>query len=832
MTRFLLLTDAGAFVPGGPDPRPVPAAELPALLAAHGTPPVAPSAPSAIAPTLHYAPARPAASWGPDDEVAALLPRVGEVRSGGVALFDHRGEETGVIDADEVHALLALADPVPAAEAAGRVATALGARPDRAEAILARLHALGLVGRTEPAPGPATDPTAGVADAEILRRVKTWMAGINERLRQPDPDGTTAVIPVSDEAVPFNLALGLLLAHGAAYDGGRLTATYHFLPAWLAPLSMLERRLRRRGPAVLLFSNYVWSIEANLEKARRLKEVSPDSIMIHGGPSTPKYEHDAEAFFAAHPGVDIAVRGEGEQTLVEILDALGGRLAGRGGDLSALAAVPGLTYRTPDGVVRTADRERMAELDQVPSPYRAGLFDGLPVHDAAFLTVETNRGCPYGCTFCDWGSATNSRIRKFDLQRVVDEIEWGARHGLRNLFICDANFGIFARDVEIAEAIVACKERYGVPTNVGACFAKNTTKYVAQIYSLFWHAGIAFDPIVALQSMDDEVLAAVDRSNIKVQAYDDLADHLRALGATVGTELMMGLPGSSPASFADDLQGCIDRELFATIYDTMMLPNSPMNAPEYRDRWAIEIQEERVGGTGPESTRTRIAVATATYTRDDRQRMARWRRLFRVLEDTGLLRHVTRWVRQETGTREIDICIRAGEAVAADPDRFPHLAFVVEDMARVVEPLSWRHYLDDVERLLVEELGLPPDPAMATVLQVQAALLPGPRRVVPLRVPLAHDYAAWWAARDAALRARLDWVREVPRLATFPPAEFEVSGTDGANRDMCGAGLFTSFTKFAEFDSPVMRGARTVGYLSGGGAVATEEGRGTAAGTG
>ena len=97
-------------------------------------------------------------------------------------------------------------------------------------------------------------------------------------------------------------------------------------------------------------------------------------------------------------------------------------------------------------------------MDVLPSPYLDGVFDhyGAAV-DAAI--VESNRGCPFGCTFCDWGSATNQKVRKFDLQRVKDEIEWIGRHEVRVIWVADANFGIYERDIELAEWICEVKKK-------------------------------------------------------------------------------------------------------------------------------------------------------------------------------------------------------------------------------------------------------------------------------------------------------------------------------------------------------------------------------------
>ena len=128
-----------------------------------------------------------------------------------------------------------------------------------------------------------------------------------------------------------------------------------------------------------------------------------------------------------------------------------------------LRDVPGLSFRDGDRVVHTGERDRITDLDVVPSPFLAGLFDVHAEARVAMAILETNRGCPYGCTFCDWGSATQSRIRKFDLDRVYAELEWCATHKVHQVFLADANFGIFERDVDIAAKVAELKHRARLP---------------------------------------------------------------------------------------------------------------------------------------------------------------------------------------------------------------------------------------------------------------------------------------------------------------------------------------------------------------------------------
>ena len=76
---------------------------------------------------------------------------------------------------------------------------------------------------------------------------------------------------------------------------------------------------------------------------------------------------------------------------------------------------------------------------------------------------ETNRGCPFQCTFCDWGSATAAKVTKFEQERLDAELQWMADRKIQYVFVCDANFGIQKRDVEIAESVAKIKQKTGYP---------------------------------------------------------------------------------------------------------------------------------------------------------------------------------------------------------------------------------------------------------------------------------------------------------------------------------------------------------------------------------
>jgi radical SAM superfamily enzyme YgiQ (UPF0313 family) len=638
--------------------------------------------------------------------------------------------------------------------------------------------------------------------AELMRDGMRAKANVNaafdhleSQANDTGPSGRVPVVGVHTNWSSAPAGLGIVIAHAKGFEGGALLDSYDFRPRLVWDEAQLGAMADQA--AIYLFSNYVWNHDENIRLSALVKGANPHSVTIHGGPNTPKYRPDVERFFAEHRHVDVAVHGEGEQTFAEVLAALRGHVGHGPPDLTPLEAVPGLSYRDGADVVGTGARDRISDLDTIPSPILTGLFDGfIPAGPLGGVALETNRGCPYGCTFCDWGSATLSRVRKFDLDRIFAELEWCARHQILTVGIADANFGIFERDVEIAEKIAELKATYGYPKNIGNNYAKNTVKHLSKIIEIFTEAGIVAEGKMSMQSFDDETLAIIRRKNIKVEKYDELAVEFRRNRLPLSVDLMLGLPGSTPETFRNDLQACVDRDVRALIQPTMLLPNSPMNEPEYRAEHGI------VAAPGE------YLQEAASYTRDQWHQMHRLGAGLWLFENFGILRQVATYVRSETGRREVDFYESLIEASNHDPESWPFTAVVLRILPHaMVPPVSWRFLLDEIRRWLVDVEGIADDTALDTVLAVQHGLLPARDRRFPARLELAHDYVAW---RRSVLEARdgghADWPSQVKALRSFGPGSLTVDDP----HEICSTALDGSLTAIVhesswDFDSPVSR---------------------------
>lgn len=739
-------------------------------------------------------------------ELVMPSPVVFPVGSRRFEYFDHHGELRARLSAVEFLAAGEWRGPATVQEAYERHVDSLGdealAKPEF-RLLARRLLAAGLLGTFDPA-NPTHNPSARFADEmrEALqtefRLARATEASIDAALdrRVERADHRPTVVPINTEWRTPPSALGLVVAYAQAVEGGALDEAYDFLPSWYANDALLPRLLQ--NPGVFLFSNYIWIHAENLERSAQVKAANPANVTIHGGPDTPKYDHDLHRYFASHPHIDITVRGEGEAALADILLALRGHVGDGPADLSVLAEVPGISFRHGDEIITTGPRDRIAEVDAIPSPWLLGMFDDFAQGPPFWVTLESNRGCPYGCTFCDWGSATLSRIRKFSMERILAELEWCAAHQIKGVGLADANFGIFERDVEIAQKIVDLKSTVGYPQAVGINYAKNTVKHLARIIEMFASAGITVEGTVSLQSMDETTLVAIRRKNIKVEQYDKMAVEFRKNDLPLTVELMMGLPGATVDSFRDDLQECADRGVRARVNPTFLLPNSPMNDPAYRAEHGITASAGE------------LVRQTSTYTEQDYVRMEELRRAFLVFDRFGVLRQVAFYVRAETGMREIDFYERLLEASAADPERWPALAFTVKALEQLmVPPGSWSLLLDEVRRFAVEVLGLADDDALRSVLAAQLAVIPARNRAFPEQIQLAHNYAAWFQTIIEAKESghRHDWEQHVPPLRTFGPAPFTVD--DPEELCLIAVGLPTALLSLKmlgwDLDSPVAR---------------------------
>lgn len=573
----------------------------------------------------------------------------------------------------------------------------------------------------------------------------------------------------------------LALGTTVSYSMLRPEVAEHFyvVPGVVNDESVLHELFKEHGDGVFLFSNYVWSARGNLVISDLVRKMSPRSLTVHGGPSTPKREGACAEFMAEHPSVDFAARGEGEMVLADLLSTLALPVAaGKRADHDALARVRGITFRAEDGaLVRNEDGGRITNLDEIPSPYLNGLLDNANIDEWLLAVHESNRGCPYGCTFCDWGSATLQKIYKFSLDRVKEEIEWFASKKIASLINADANFGAFDRDVEIAELYAKVRRDRGYPKHLAVNYAKNATKRLAEIVRIMNEAGMATSGNIAIQTHDPQTLENIQRGNIKTERYDELLAIFRAQRLPVSSDLLLGLPGQTLTTFKRDLQFFIDRRVFASARIVTVLPNSPMADPAYREKFGIRTNKYNV------------VIATSSMPESDLAFVRDYNDVYIALVGFAMLKYYLLWLQLDEGIASTDWMEGFLRSTTSSPSDFPQthrlvteimkdLLFSTPNRQRMLDEwdaAAWNRLVQEAIAYTSATYSIPDGSVPQALAKLQIALMPQKGREFPYRLEVAHDVAKYFAQLNGMANLGDANRPTIKPLSEFGPGELVVT---------------------------------------------------------
>lgn len=333
---------------------------------------------------------------------------------------------------------------------------------------------------------------------------------------------------------------------------------------------MASELFAEEPPDIIAFSVLGWNFRTFAALAETFKQVNPDGWVVFGGNHV---SNQAERVFGMFPDVDIVVNGEGELTFMELLHA---HLDGlRRNELGEIA---GISFQTGKGeFVTTPERPRIENLDIIASPVLTGALEltneaGEFRYDVALM--ETNRGCPYRCSFCYWGGAVGQRVRAFSRERLRQEVELFAKHKVHTIVMCDANFGMLPIDLEFVEDVIEIRQRLGFPKSIETSWAKNKSALFYKIVKAMKEAGLHSSFTLALQTLNTTALEGMQRRNMKVNEWEGLAEWLGKEGLACYAELIWGAPGETVESFMEGYDRLANHVSRVAVYPMLILPNT------------------------------------------------------------------------------------------------------------------------------------------------------------------------------------------------------------------------------------------------------------------
>ena len=382
------------------------------------------------------------------------------------------------------------------------------------------------------------------------------------------------------------------------------------------------------------FSMYSWNTNLNRFFAERIKQENPQAIVVCGGPNITYQNEWIRSFMLRYPFIDYLVPFNGEIPLLSIVEweLFGNNQKAR--------SVQGAYYLEGDEkcLIFKEPHMKLESLSEAPSPYLSGLMDKFfpslrsPYKLAPF--VETNRGCPYQCTFCHIAHENYNKLLYKNIDIFKAEMELFAER-MKNypdipLYIADNNFGMFNRDNEIADIIRTHQDNSGWPVFIDVTVGKSRVENILQVVKKLKPGTLSV--FMSAQSMTPEVLKNIKRKNLSPDAFQYLQHGLMEASKEQPSNqqnlsssgIIIGLPGETRQSFFETVEKIMGMGINSFIpYTLMVLKGTPLGDEIYERRNEYVIKNRivpqqfgRYEGRLVLDTEE-VAVGTPTMTHDD-----------------------------------------------------------------------------------------------------------------------------------------------------------------------------------------------------------------------
>jgi radical SAM superfamily enzyme YgiQ (UPF0313 family) len=395
-------------------------------------------------------------------------------------------------------------------------------------------------------------------------------------------DLTYTTISLASDAFPLNV--GYVAAYCKKQFGERVQIKiFKYIDKIVDAISEFP-------PDVLGLSNYAWNHRISSEIFKLALEKNSNTITIWGGPNFPVDIDSQKEFLKKYSHVDAYVPIEGEigfsNIVKKILDIPSDQ---RKQEISEQKIENCISYKNNELFFGDID-PRTKKLDEIPSPYLTGLMDDF-FDGKLSPMLQTNRGCPFRCSYCVDGTAAVNKVNSFSLERVNQELEYMGSHvpkTIKGMIISDLNFGMMPKDSEICNMISQVQEKYDFPLQIQASTGKNSKKRIIDAIST---TNGALQLWISVQSLNQETLKNVRRENISLDQMLELVPAIKESNLTTASEVILGLPGDTYKTIIDTFRGLMNAKIEdIQVYTCMLLNGAELNSPKERAKWNFKTK--------------------------------------------------------------------------------------------------------------------------------------------------------------------------------------------------------------------------------------------------
>lgn len=364
---------------------------------------------------------------------------------------------------------------------------------------------------------------------------------------------------------------------------------------WLDPIhssyandeEVLIQQIVNQSPDVIGISCYMWNDKLTLSIVEEVKRRLPNVKIIAGGPAL-YYEHNT-SWFVSHWYIDAVCEysGYGEVFITDYLDGVPVK------DIP-FAVYPNLRRAFWTKSTGTFNRRSF----NYPLPY----LDNVEYlkrfnYDNVKVILDTSRGCPYSCTFCEWGGGTSTKVVFKSLEDTIKELEL-VFDILKPSYvdIINANFGISKDDVVITQKIVELNKKYKCVKAVNLYGPSKTNKAnLKAIYELLVKEKISDSIKISIQHTDPTILKNIKRIDIPYDEQLEMyGEFCTKYNVALRMETMIGLPGETLDTFYKLTDDMTRSELLEPMmHEWMMLPSAPAANLDYANEMKIKTKKVR-----------------------------------------------------------------------------------------------------------------------------------------------------------------------------------------------------------------------------------------------
>ena len=288
---------------------------------------------------------------------------------------------------------------------------------------------------------------------------------------------------------------------------------------------------------LVAFSCYIWNIEKTLKIVSDIKKISPQKLIVLGGPEVSfgifELMHD-------NPAVDFVVKGEGEVAFRRLLETL----LNVNHPEHPITGIDNLFFRDGGDIVSGPMSRGHLQLDTIPSPFEAGLVDlAKPL-----IYFETSRGCPFSCAFCL--SSVEGSVRIYSMERIQRDLLFLMSHHVSQIKLVDRTFNFDAmRAGEIWEFILRNNQGSHFHFEIAAdLLTEDNLRLLARVPEN------SFRFEIGVQSASESTLERVGRKADLSRIFSAVRRLKAETKVELHLDLVAGLPGEDYDGFLASLQ--------------------------------------------------------------------------------------------------------------------------------------------------------------------------------------------------------------------------------------------------------------------------------------